>query len=97
MDTLEGNQLSGRAAFSFKASARAEPQFGALWFTAILDIDRSARTYKAYDVVIQQVRFPDLSQEKQQSWIDSITRDVNADDLTGSLDSLLTALDARKK
>ncbi|MBV9679681.1 MAG: hypothetical protein JO185_25315 [Acidobacteriaceae bacterium] len=44
VDTLEGNQLSGRAAFAFKVSGQTEPQFGALWFTAILDIDRSAGT-----------------------------------------------------
>jgi len=47
-------------------------------------------------VAVQKVRFPDLTAEKQQAWINSITKDVNAADLTGSLDSLLTALDARK-
>lgn len=96
VDTLEGNQLSGRAAFAFKTPGQSEPQFGALWFTAVLDIDRSARIYKAHDVDVQRVRFPDLTEEKTQAWITSITKDVNAGELSGSLDSLLTALDTRK-
>lgn len=96
VDTLEGNPLSGRAAFAFKAPGQTELKFGALWFTATLDIDRSARTYRAYDVAVQQVRFPDLTEEKQQAWINLITKDVNAADLAGSLDSLLTALDAHR-
>jgi hypothetical protein len=36
-DTLAGNALSGRAAFSLTPKGKTEPVFGALWFTSRIE------------------------------------------------------------
>ncbi|MFM7766602.1 MAG: hypothetical protein ACKO9S_01950, partial [Bacteroidota bacterium] len=55
--TLNGNELSGTAAFSITPAGKQEPMFGALFFTANLEIDRDQHTYFLRTAAITRVRF----------------------------------------
>ncbi len=59
-EKLEGNTLTGRAAASYLATGKAEDDrvFGALWFTATLDIDRVNDVAKARTMTITKVVTP---------------------------------------
>jgi hypothetical protein len=46
-ETLSGDMLSGRAAFSLQRGGSAEPSFGVLWFTEHIQIDRYSSTVAA--------------------------------------------------
>src|SRR5438093_1501435 len=46
-EALDGDVLSGRAAFSLQRSGSAEPSFGVLWFTEHIQIDRDSSTVAA--------------------------------------------------
>ncbi|HEX3132670.1 MAG TPA: hypothetical protein VHX44_03695, partial [Planctomycetota bacterium] len=60
LEKLEGNTLTGRAAASFLANGKPEDDrvFGALWFTAKLDIDRVNDVAKARSIEITRVVTP---------------------------------------
>ncbi len=59
-EKLEGNVLTGRAAASYLPSGKSEDDriFGALWFTAILDIDRVNDVAKARNMTITKLVTP---------------------------------------
>ena len=59
-ERLEGNILTGRAAASFLAYGAAEDDrvFGALWFTATLDIDREHEVAKVRAMTVTKVVTP---------------------------------------
>lgn len=59
-ERLEGNILYGRAAASYLATGKPEEerQFGALWMTATLDIDRENDVAKTRSLVITKVVTP---------------------------------------
>ena len=59
-EKLDGNVLTGRAAASYLANGKSEDDrvFGALWFTATLDIDREHDVAKARSMTITKVVTP---------------------------------------
>ena len=59
-ERLEGNVLTGRAAVSYLAQGSAEDDrvFGALWFTATLDIDREHEVAKVRAMTVTKVVTP---------------------------------------
>ena len=59
-EKLEGNVLTGRAAASYLPSGKGEDEriFGALWFTATLDIDRVNDVAKARTMTITKLVTP---------------------------------------
>ena len=59
-EKLVGNTLTGRAAASFLATGKTEDDriFGALWFTAVLDIDRVNDVAKARTMTITKMVTP---------------------------------------
>ena len=59
-EKLDGNVLTGRAAASYLADGKPEDErvFGALWFTATLDIDREHDVAKARRMTITKVVTP---------------------------------------
>jgi hypothetical protein len=64
-EKLTGNILSGRAAMSLELKNKAEPIFGAFWFTAKIDTDQDAGTALVRDVKVTRVRWPDSTAENQ--------------------------------
>jgi hypothetical protein len=65
-ESLAGNVLSGRAAISLELKDRAEPIFGAMWFTAKIDTDRDADTAIVRDVRVERAAWPDSKDAEEQ-------------------------------
>ena len=60
-EALDGDVLSGRAAFSLQRSGSAEPSFGVLWFTEHIQIDRDSSTVAARAFDVTKVRLPGIT------------------------------------
>ncbi|MFX6234590.1 hypothetical protein ABTF60_19275, partial [Acinetobacter baumannii] len=58
-ENLQGNTLTARAAVSVKTNNKSEPVFGAIWFTAHLDIDKANRTVEMQSIHITQIKIGD--------------------------------------
>src|SRR5580765_8857541 len=55
-ETLNGDVLSGRLAFSLQRAGDAQPTFGVMWFTERAFIDRDSSTVAARDFDVTKVR-----------------------------------------
>ena len=92
-ETLEGNKLAGRAAVSFRKSAKEEPIFGALFFTAILQTDKVTRMAELESVKISNAKFSGLENQKQvDDLITNIQNEAPKWKLKVSLDELVTTI-----
>jgi hypothetical protein len=58
-ESLNGNILEGRAAISVKPAKTKKPVFGAFWYKADLEVDRSTRMAVIKVVSIPNIRFSD--------------------------------------
>lgn len=65
-EKLDGNTLTGRAAFSITLNNGGEPIFGAMWFTARLDTDRDTDTALIRDLTVDHVQWPDSRDAEEQ-------------------------------
>ncbi|MBN1414910.1 MAG: hypothetical protein JW973_07405 [Bacteroidales bacterium] len=57
-ESLEGNNLHGRAAVMIKQRKESEPVFGAFWFDARMATDREARMVMLESIAIGNIKFP---------------------------------------
>lgn len=65
-ETLEGNRLSGRAAFQIDAKEADQPVFGVMWFSARLETDRDADIATVLDLRVEHVTWPDSKDADEQ-------------------------------
>ena len=65
-ERLEGNRLQGRAAFQLDLAELEEPIFGAMWFSARLETDRSADVATVLDLAVESVTWPDSKDAQEQ-------------------------------
>ena len=76
---------------SVERNPSAEPRFGAVWFEALLDIDRGERIARFDSVYVTRVEFADGSQDL----VDRMAQGIEAvgPELSMSLDQLLASLE----
>lgn len=63
-EKLEGNILNGRAAVSLEIKDQPDPVFGAMWFSATLDVDGDVATVRNFKVT--KVTWPDSKDAAEQ-------------------------------
>ncbi len=88
---LKGLVLTARAAFSV-ATGKADPVFGVMWLTARAQTDRDTRTMDIDQVVLTDVRFPDMTDAEEKRLEAIIIPKVQATQFGIPLDGLETAL-----
>jgi hypothetical protein len=93
-ERLEGNQLSGRAAFQLDLNDEEVPIFGALWFTARIETDRDADLATVFDFEVTDVAWPDSKDVQEQRFtaviegaIPTAGFDISLSQLTASLET----------
>lgn len=96
-EELQDNQLKARAAVAVERKGSDAPVFGAVWFDARLETDRSERTATIADVDVINVRFPGQDKDKQKKLENLLEQEVPKWDLEISMDQLLTTLDLQEK
>lgn len=91
-ESLQGTVLTGRAAFSLTPKGKTEPVFGAMWFTANVNIDRDQRLVQVLGTKVQRVRLPDATSNDEAAFAAEIEREAPKWDITVPLDGLTAAL-----
>jgi hypothetical protein len=96
-EDLNGDMLTGRAAFSLKRSGDASPTFGVLWFTEQIEIDRDSLTVTARNFDVTRVRLPSVTPAQASRYEHLVEAEAATWDLSGSLDELQAGLAATEK
>ena len=74
-EELEGDMLKARAAVAFEVQGQS-PVFGVVWFHARLETDRAERTAIITDLTINEVRFPNQTEEKTAALTKLLESDI---------------------
>lgn len=97
VDSLDGDQLSARAAVAYRAKGAKEPVFGAVWLEGQVDIDRGNGVVRYRSLEVTDSRLPSGSEEAGQKLADAVKEGMQSWTLTSSLDQLRTSLAASGK
>jgi hypothetical protein len=93
LETFVEDKITARAAISVQVAADQEPVFGAIWIDARVLTDRETRTVNLIEIKIPAAKFPEAEQEDVDALIAIVEREVPKQDLSFSLDHLLTSLE----
>ncbi len=96
-EKLEGNQLDARAAVAFEVDGTEAPVFGAVWFSARLETDRSERTATLADISVTRSRFPGQDEAKEASFKNLLETEFPKWDIVIAMDRLLATLEVREQ
>jgi hypothetical protein len=96
-ENLDGDVLSGRAAFSLQKSGAASPTFGVLWYTEQIAIDRDSSTVDARSLDVTKVRLPGITSDEENRYETLIETEATGWDLSGSLEELQAGLAAAEQ
>jgi hypothetical protein len=96
-ENLDGDVLTGRAAFSLQKSGAASPTFGVLWFTEQIEIDRDSSTVAARSLDVTKVRLPGITSDEASRYEMLVETQAAGWDLSGSLEELQAGLAAAEK
>ena len=91
-ESLDGNRLKARAAISIEATGEA-PVFGAVWFEARLETDRSNRTALITDLTIENARLPNLTDERLRILSNLLESEIPKWNLPIHMDELIATLE----
>lgn len=94
LDELEGQTLSGRAAFSLESGNGTEPVFGALWFSSDIEINSEERLASVSDIKITRVALSDATEPENKAIAAAIEAKARTGSMTLDLDRLIAALNA---
>jgi hypothetical protein len=94
---LEGDTLSGRAAFSFQKTGAASPVFGVFWFDGLIAVDRDSNTVTARELDLTRVRLPRSTAEESAECAQVIEAGAAQWDAWGTLAELKAGLAATDK
>ena len=64
-ESFSGNKITGRAAVSFRKTAKAEPIFGAIFYTAIITTDKNNRMAELDSLDITNAKFTGVDDQTQ--------------------------------
>ena len=96
-ETLNGDLLSGRLAFSLQRPGGTEPAFGVMWFTERVVIDRDSSTVAARDLDVTKVRLPGAAPDDEARYEHLVEGESANWDLSGSLEELQAGLASAEK
>lgn len=96
-EDLTGDMLTGRAAFSLQKSPDANPTFGVLWFSELIEIDRDSSTVTVRNLDVTKVRLPGITPAEASRYEQLVEAEATQWDLTGSLEELQAGLAATEK
>ena len=96
-ETLVGDMLTARAAFSLQQSRDTEPLFGVLWFTETILIDRDSSSVSARHFDVTKVRLPGITPSEASRYESLVESEAANWDLSGSLEELRAGLASAEK
>ncbi len=97
VESMKGDLLKARSAFSLTPKGKSEPVFGVLWATARMRTDRDARTATLVSAKIDRVRFPEITEAQEKDLKAIVESEVGNWEIVVSLDSLTALLAAAER
>jgi hypothetical protein len=94
LDSLKGNRIRLRSAFSAVKGEASEPVFGSFWMTGTLDVADDRRTGSTNDVSVAEVRFPRAAAQDVALLRQSLESDIPRWRLSYAMADLLAELKA---
>lgn len=91
-ESLNGNKLKGRAAISIEIPGK-DPVFGAVWFEARLETDRSDRTALITDLTLEDARLPNLTDDRLRILTNLLETEIPKWNLPIQMDELIATLE----
>jgi hypothetical protein len=91
-ETLKGDQLKARAAISIELKSAKTPIFGAVWFDARLQIDRTERTATIANIKLTNIRIPEAGNKNLDKLKLLLEQEIPKWTLQISMDQLLATL-----
>src|SRR3954469_20205188 len=91
-EKLTGNQLTARGAIALKVSGKPDPIFGAMWMTAIVDVDRDSGMVWLHGLKISRVRWPEATPEQQTRFTQYVEQDFPAAGFRMTIERLQASL-----
>lgn len=93
-ESLKGDKVEGRVAFSAKEMAGNEPVFGVFWYTATVATNRDARTVDLESIRVNEVKLPGISDTTKISKLKKLLEaEIPSWGLSGSLDDLTATIE----
>lgn len=96
-EDLQGDLLTGRAAFSLKKSEGKNPTYGVLWYTEQIAIDRDSSTVTARTLDVTKVRLPGITPDEAARYAKLVETQAEGWDLSVSIEELQAGLAAAEK
>ena len=94
LESLDQILLKGRIALSVEDTVSKEITFGSMWFDATLATDLQERTAILDDLEVRRMIFPDAEDTSNYDYLqDLIIKDFLNDDITMSLDHIISSLE----
>ena len=92
-ESLTGNKITGRAAVSFRKTEKAEPVFGAIFYTATISTDKESRMGQLESVDVTNAKFTGIDDQTQvDQMVATIEKAAPNWKLQISLDALITSI-----
>ncbi|QIP13738.1 hypothetical protein G8759_14495 [Spirosoma aureum] len=96
-ETVSGNRLTARAAFSIREKRGDEPIFGAMWLNASLDTDKAERTARLESIQITEAKFPVEENQSQVNILRALLlQEIPKWKLDIPLDELIVTMDGAR-
>jgi hypothetical protein len=97
-ESMTGNKLDGRTAFSAKAMAGDELIFGVFWFTATLATDRDSRSASLESIQVKEIKLPGIDDTTKIGKLRALLNsEIPKRNITSSLDDIITTIDQEQK
>lgn len=94
LESIDGNKISGRSAFSVKQTSSAEPVFGTFWFVAIVETNLDNRMAILKSISVKDIRLAGVDDAEKinklksilESEIPKIKLDVTIDEILANIE-----------
>lgn len=93
-EKMNGNQITGRAAFSAKELPGDELMFGVFWYSASMETDRDSRMATLETIRISEVRLPGVTDENKINKLKAfLETEIPKWEITASLDDIAATIE----
>jgi hypothetical protein len=93
-ESLTGNKLEGRTAFSARAMAGDDLTFGVFWFTASIATDRDSRIATMESILVKEIKLPGITDTTKISRLRKLLNEqIPKWQITASLDDIIATIE----
>jgi len=97
-ESLKGDKLEGRAAFSAQENSKSDLTFGVFWFTSTMATDRDARTVSLESIKVNGVKLPGIDDTTKINKLKKLLEtEIPKWQLQGSLDDLIATIEQEQE